>query len=117
MGDHLYIVQSGSFAVEVTKKGKSAHVATKKAGESFGELALVYLAARAATLTALDDSVVWAIDRLHFKEIFMKTSDAATIKEYEGYLGQIETFNMLTKYEKHALAQELREIQFQQKLF
>lgn len=42
-------------------------VQTVVSGGSFGELALLYLVPRAATVVAKEDSVVWVIDRKNFK--------------------------------------------------
>ena len=41
---------------------------TVTAGGSFGELALLYLVPRAATVVAKEKSSVWVIDRKNFKE-------------------------------------------------
>jgi cAMP-dependent protein kinase regulator len=43
-------------------------VQTVTAGGSFGELALLYLVPRAATVVAKEKSSVWVIDRKNFKE-------------------------------------------------
>ena len=43
-----------------------------EAGGSFGELALLYFAPRAATLTATANAVVWVTARQQFKELLMK---------------------------------------------
>lgn len=38
-------------------------------GEGFGELALLYNAPRAATIKAIEDSIVWKLDRDTFNHI------------------------------------------------
>ena len=83
-GDNLYVVQSGSFDIFVQKDGKSRKVAQRGAGSCFGELALMYSAPRAATVTASMDSVVWAVDRFTFRRVLAKVSDEQ-LKEYAPY--------------------------------
>jgi CRP-like cAMP-binding protein len=69
-GDNFYTVQEGSFdiLVEGTKVGIS------NSGGSFGELALLYNAPRAATIVATSRGVLWAIDRLTFRHILAQNS-------------------------------------------
>lgn len=38
-------------------------------GELFGELALLYNAPRAATITTLTNSILWSLDRVTFSHI------------------------------------------------
>lgn len=40
-----------------------------KPGEAFGELALLYNCPRAATITAVEDSELWSLDRKTFNHI------------------------------------------------
>lgn len=47
-------------------------VQTVTSGGSFGELALLYLVPRAATVVATEASSVWVIDRKNFKDVLMK---------------------------------------------
>lgn len=62
-GDYFYIIDRGE--VEVVKDGETA---TKLgAGESFGELALMYSAPRSATVRTTKFTVCWALDRLSFR--------------------------------------------------
>lgn len=49
-----------------------------QAGSSFGELALLYFAPRAATITATADAVVWVTARQQFKELLMKANEKET---------------------------------------
>jgi CRP-like cAMP-binding protein len=76
--DYFYIVKSGGFDVFVQKADQQseqdalsepAKVLTIPTGGSFGELALIFYAPRAATVKANTDSVVWVIDRGNFKSV------------------------------------------------
>jgi len=59
----FYVVESGEFEVYVD----SELVAQIPRGGCFGELALMYDRARAATCRAKEDSVVWCVDRNAFR--------------------------------------------------
>jgi cGMP-dependent protein kinase len=62
-GDYFYVIANGSFEIIVNGN----QVALFEAGKSFGELALVYNTPRQATVTAHEDSVVFALDRDTFR--------------------------------------------------
>jgi len=124
VADYFYIVQEGSFEIFVSeqgdqaqsaegamKSGESKYVSTVNRGGSFGELALLYLVPRAATVKAVADSVVWVIDRTNFKNILMKVSDDK-IKEYIKYLDRVSILDPLLREEKRAVAQALIEMHF-----
>lgn len=111
--DYFYIVAEGVFEVLRAEDGDARtsqrrSVRTLTTGHSFGELALMYFAPRAATVTAVCDSTVWVMDRSNFKNILMKTSDDK-IKQYEGYIGRVEIFNSLLAEERQAVAKALIE--------
>eukprot|EP00913_Durusdinium_trenchii_P001865 g1726.t2 len=86
-------------------------VQTVVSGGSFGELALLYLVPRAATVVAKEDSVVWVIDRKNFKDILMKVSDEK-IQEYVKYLNRVEILSSLLAAEKQQVAKALTEKKF-----
>jgi CRP-like cAMP-binding protein len=69
-GDYFYIIESGVFEVIVN----GVAVATLESGKSFGELALLYNTPRAATVYALTNCVVYALDRDTFRNTLANTS-------------------------------------------
>eukprot|EP00439_Symbiodinium_sp_Y106_P006554 s5430_g1.t1 len=106
--DYFYIVKSGSFSIskaEDVKEGQSvesaaaAQLGSVEAGGSFGELALLYFAPRAATITANVDSEVFVTARQQFKdalltsltghEILLRANEAET-KQNLDYVGRCE---------------------------
>jgi hypothetical protein len=71
-GDNFYVVDSGAFEARID--GISHAVAHYESGSSFGELALLYNANRAATITCTRGGRLWSIDRSVFNTILV-TSD------------------------------------------
>lgn len=124
VADTFFIVESGSFAVTVLEQAKKRsymqlkrsdsttgvakekRLGTIKSGQSFGELALLYSAPRAATVTALEDSEVLVLDRLSFKEIVRKTAMRKN-KEYVRYLDSLPLLRDLTAAERRSLSTAL----------
>lgn len=82
-GDCLYVVSSGTLSCTKIFKGHSDPTFLKRyeAGEAFGELALLYNAPRAATITSDGESLLYALDRQTFNHI---VKDAA-IRKREKY--------------------------------
>lgn len=100
VGDYFYIVKAGSFDIYV-KRGNEppSKVAVKGPGDSFGELALLYNAPRAATVRATSRSTVWRLDRDAF-QMMLVTELNTKARQYEAMLNKIELFNALNKFEK-----------------
>lgn len=74
---------------------------------SFGELALMHNAPRAATVKATEKSKAWALDRQTFKYIIMET----TVKRREAHIGFIEKVPLLeslSEYERLTVADALK---------
>jgi cAMP-dependent protein kinase regulator len=70
-GDCMYVLESGTLTCTKVFPGKTEPTTLKEyvPGEGFGELALLYNAPRAATITATSDSVMWRVDRDTFNNI------------------------------------------------
>jgi cAMP-dependent protein kinase regulator len=56
-----------------------------EAGEAFGELALLYNAPRAATITSDTESLLWCLDRETFNHI-VKDASRKRREKYENFL-------------------------------
>mmetsp|Transcript_9972 Transcript_9972/g.22677 ORF Transcript_9972/g.22677 Transcript_9972/m.22677 type:complete len:778 (-) Transcript_9972:170-2503(-) len=120
--DYFYVVQEGTFDIQVSgdqqasassesKMRQQAQVKYFSPGSSFGELALLYLAPRAATITARTAAVVWVIDRTNFKSILAKNTTRQA-KEYLKYIEKVELLSPLTAKEREQLAEALQECSF-----
>lgn len=113
IGDAFYLLEEGSVDVFVQKKGQAdrKQVHSYKAGDSFGELAIMYNAPRAATCIAHGDCKLWALDRNSFRAIVVA---AAMHKRelYSGFLSRVPILQTLTEMEIMTLADALREEQF-----
>eukprot|EP00429_Kryptoperidinium_foliaceum_P072011 CAMPEP_0176071988 /NCGR_PEP_ID=MMETSP0120_2-20121206/35958_1 /TAXON_ID=160619 /ORGANISM="Kryptoperidinium foliaceum, Strain CCMP 1326" /LENGTH=452 /DNA_ID=CAMNT_0017405649 /DNA_START=65 /DNA_END=1423 /DNA_ORIENTATION=+ len=98
-GTFFYIVDDGSFDVFV-KRGDDppGKVLEYGPGSMFGELALMYNAPRAATVTATSSSRVWALDRESF-QMMLATAENTKKSTHEEFLYKIELFKHMTKYE------------------
>ena len=68
-GDYYYVIESGRFQVGRMVGGAEVVLAELKAGDGFGEEALVSEAKRNATVTALTDGQVLRLNRAHFNEL------------------------------------------------
>jgi cAMP-dependent protein kinase regulator len=70
-GAVLYVVEEGQ--LDCFKKfgqdEEPKYLKTYEPGEAFGELALLYNAPRAATITAKSDALLWELDRQTFNHI------------------------------------------------
>ena len=62
MGDRFYIVDAGVF--EIVRDG--ARIDTTTEGGYFGEIALLHDVPRTATVRAIADGAVWALDQEEF---------------------------------------------------
>jgi len=114
VGDYFYVVERGSFDIHVNKSGKleagvdglGAKVGSVGPGGSFGELALMYNAPRAATVISSEPSTLWALDRVTFRRILMDSAFQRR-RMYEGFLEEVPLLSTLTPYERSKIADAL----------
>ena len=74
-GDNFYMIEEGTCDVYINKDGEETLVAscTPEEHNAFGELALMYNSPRNATVKARDNCKLWALDRVAFKYIMMRS--------------------------------------------
>eukprot|EP00388_Colpodella_angusta_P009748 GDKJ01025778.1.p1 GENE.GDKJ01025778.1~~GDKJ01025778.1.p1 ORF type:complete len:379 (-),score=76.02 GDKJ01025778.1:425-1561(-) len=109
-GDCLYVVDSGDFTCyKILENNESKELITCTRGDTFGELALLYNAPRAASVrcTSQVGGVVWRLDRLSFSALVI---GAARLKRdlHASFLEKIQSFSVLDVYEKSQLVDALK---------
>ncbi|GAA6022923.1 hypothetical protein JCM11491_006630 [Sporobolomyces phaffii] len=123
VGDFFYVVEEGNFEVwvrapptheytgpgqSITHAGDEKKVATYGPGGSFGELALMYNAPRAATVVATSRSTMWALDRVTFRSILVEHTSRKR-KMYETFLSEVPILQTLNPKERAKIADALEE--------
>jgi cAMP-dependent protein kinase regulator len=112
-GDCMYVLDQGSLNCTKVFAGKTEPTFLKEyhPGEGFGELALLYNAPRAATITANSDYVIWKLDRDTFNHI---VKDAASKKreKYDNFLRSVEILQGIDPYERSQLGDAVIEQKF-----
>jgi cAMP-dependent protein kinase regulator len=92
--------------------GMGEKVATIEPGGSFGELALMYNAPRAATVISAEAGcTLWALDRVTFRRILMDSSFQRR-RMYEKFLGEVPILSTLSSYERSKIADALEAQKF-----
>lgn len=119
-GDFFYIVEKGSFDIYINQSGQvepgadgmGNKVSGVEAGGSFGELALMYNAPRAATVVSAEPGcTLWALDRVTFRRILMESTFARR-RMYENFLEEVPLLASLTPYERSKIADALETQKF-----
>ena len=114
-GDYFYVVEKGSFEVYVNSSGAlqpgpdgmGQKVGDIAEGGSFGELALMYNAPRAATVVSSEaQCTLWALDRVTFRRILMESTFSRR-RMYESFLEEVPILKTLTPYERSKIADAL----------
>lgn len=106
-GDWFYLVENGEF--ECLKGDKL--VATVGPGDSFGELALMYNAPRAATVRARRAGILWRLDRIAFNHI-VHHAGCAKRDMYSEFVDNVEVLQELDAYEKSKVCDALKKVTF-----
>jgi len=78
-------------------------VKTYNPGESFGELALLYNAPRAASIKAVTDCTLFALDRETFNNI-VKDAEVKRRERFEQIISKIELLDTMDPYERSKIA-------------
>ncbi|KAJ7638679.1 cyclic nucleotide-binding-like protein [Roridomyces roridus] len=75
-------------------------------GSSFGELALMYGHPRAATVMSIENSTLWALDRITFRTIILKAAHRRRTM-YEQFLSTVTLLSSLDASERSKIADAL----------
>lgn len=106
----MYVLTEGALACSKVFAGTTEpkHLKDYVPGEGFGELALLYNAPRAATITATADSALMKLDRGTFNHI---VKDAAQRKreKYENFLQSVPILESMEPYERSKLGDAVKE--------
>jgi hypothetical protein len=105
-GDHFYIVVSGRYEASLSQLSGEV-VAEYGGADSFGELALLYNAPRAATIrctagapgglaSGLHGGVLWALERKRFRHVMVHTNASSLASKAEHFLKSVPMLSALT---------------------
>lgn len=118
--EEFFVVKDGEYEISVNQgSGESTGdkafaasvVGSVKEGASFGELALLYQAPRAATVTCKSKGTLFVIDRTSFKAV-LRQQNEDKINSFMRVINTIRLFDCLLSDEKDALANALVETHF-----
>ena len=109
MADFFYVIATGEFAVE--KDGEE--LSRLSAGHSFGELALVYNAPRAATVRCVEDSTLWVLDRRSFRSTLAKAAEENKAQVHAA-LANVELLSPLNDKQLEAVADAMQYVTFEE---
>ncbi|XP_068151666.1 cGMP-dependent protein kinase, isozyme 2 forms cD4/T1/T3A/T3B isoform X1 [Drosophila tropicalis] len=90
VGSIVYVMEDGR--VEVSREGK--YLSTLSGAKVLGELAILYNCQRTATITAITECNLWAIERQCFQTIMMRTG-LIRQAEYTDFLKSVPIFKDL----------------------
>jgi len=123
VGDRFYIVDHGKFEVRIVPEGEEdgdgsggnvVHVyegsRERHAHPSFGELALMYSAPRAASIIAQTDGQLWALHRHAFRKVLAEQSERRGLMKT---LRKVEAFRALDKEEMETIAGAMEEATYE----
>ena len=114
-GDCLFVVGTGTLSCTKIFKGNTDPTFLKSytPGDAFGELALLYNAPRAATITAIEACLLWKLDRDTFNHI-VKDSAQKKREKYEQFLEKVQIFATMEPYERSKLADAFTERRYKE---
>ena len=119
-GDKFYVINTGSFEVRVKSPtstdplgGPVVHVyeSDEDHHPGFGELSLMYGKPRAASVIALTDGKIWALDRFTFKKVIMRAILTGR-KDVIRQLRKVDILKSLNTQQLQRLADLLNEAKF-----
>mmetsp|Transcript_10833 Transcript_10833/g.5498 ORF Transcript_10833/g.5498 Transcript_10833/m.5498 type:complete len:142 (+) Transcript_10833:265-690(+) len=112
-GAELFIVDQGTLECSKIFPGDIQAKKLKEyfPGDAFGELALLYNAPRAASITAKTECVLWSLDRNTFNHI-VKDAAAKKREVYECFMAKSTLFKEMDPYERGKVADAFKSVSF-----
>jgi len=111
-GDNFYVIESGNYDVYKLINGDNIKVASYDNKGSFGELALMYNAPRAATVSSVDGGTLWALDRQTYVRIIVR-ANAKKRRLYEQFLQNVHILQTLEEFERQKVADAMEPREFE----
>lgn len=124
-GQDCYFTETGTLDVYVQPPGTlpsvalsaprdqlGAKVLSYGPGSSFGELALMYLQPRAASVVATSDCVLWALDRVTFRSMLAR-ADVKRRLFLDTYLKQVPLLRTLRDDERSRVSDAIEIVEFE----
>ncbi|XP_064548829.1 cGMP-dependent protein kinase, isozyme 2 forms cD4/T1/T3A/T3B isoform X1 [Drosophila montana] len=108
VGSIVYVMEDGR--VEVSREGK--YLSTLSGAKVLGELAILYNCQRTATITAISECNLWAIERQCFQTIMMRTG-LIRQAEYTDFLKSVPIFKDLAEDTLIKISDVLEETHYQ----
>lgn len=105
-GDNFYVIESGIYEVWRRENDKNVLIRSYIDEGNFGELALMYNVPRTATVRAVSEGRLWALDRLTFRKAVLHTAYKKR-RDYEEFISNVLILQELTPYERMVLADAL----------
>lgn len=114
-GNNFYIIETGQ--LDCYKRlnpfdDKDTFLKTYQPGETFGELALLYNAPRAATIIAKETVELWALDRQTFVHI-LQTATILKREKVEAFLEDMEILETIDDDIKGQMLDSLKDCWFE----
>lgn len=104
----LFVVGSGEYVCSKVINGVETYLKTYQTGESFGELALMYNAPRAASIKCSCNGVLYGLDRQTFKHVAEEAANKRRQK-LKMILEKVSILSEIDPFEKDQLCDILKE--------
>lgn len=113
-GDVLYVVDNGQLDCfkRFSKGADNTYLKTYGPGESFGELALLYNAPRAASIISKTVATCFTLDRATFNHI-VRDASMQRRTQFEEFLNKVPVLSTLDQYEKGKIAECLESVRYE----
>lgn len=110
-GSELFLIEEGELECRKVINGEDKFLKKYVPGETFGELALLYNAPRAASISALTECLLWSLDRECFNCI-VKDSAMKKRNKYEEIIKNVEILKSCDAFEIGQICDALKSENF-----